>query len=249
MQLYPQPADAITFRFSFTKNLPTHFNRPTEILVLIPTRNNSIALSLPSTTLLFNQSSPTITLGRKSSGCGSLGPHETLLYPRRTFGEDVTCEGISVYIPGFGSAEVLVSLSVVLVSAEDVVDSSPSVKRHLHCTHPSNVTPSNRTNKTILRLPPSKPAKKPLNNPPLPKKQHKKGLEASLFQSLQSQDGESAKSLLAQYGIAYLATSIQLAILSFAVLRVVGQSGVDVGRLDESYSICAFGAVGGGGGE
>ncbi|KAL3793402.1 hypothetical protein HJC23_001850 [Cyclotella cryptica] len=144
----------------------------------------------------------TITLGRKSSGCGSLGPHETLLYPRRTFGEDVTCEGISVYIPGFGSAEVLVSLSVVLVSAEDVVEFVSDYS----CL-------------------------KPLNNPPLPKKQHKKGLEASLFQSLQSQDGESAKSLLAQYGIAYLATSIQLAILSFALCYVLVNRGVDVGAL------------------
>ncbi|KAL3778628.1 hypothetical protein HJC23_001577 [Cyclotella cryptica] len=59
----------------------------------------------------------------------------------------------------------------------------------------------------------------------------KYSLEASLFQSLQSQDGESAKSLLAKYCIAYLATSIQLAILSFALCYVLVNRGVDVGAL------------------
>ncbi|KAL7486136.1 hypothetical protein ACHAW6_011719 [Cyclotella cf. meneghiniana] len=59
----------------------------------------------------------------------------------------------------------------------------------------------------------------------------KYGLEAGLFQSLRSQDGESAKSLLAKYGIAYLATSIPLAILSFALCYALVDRGVDVGAL------------------
>mmetsp|Transcript_1971 Transcript_1971/g.3070 ORF Transcript_1971/g.3070 Transcript_1971/m.3070 type:complete len:208 (-) Transcript_1971:398-1021(-) len=57
------------------------------------------------------------------------------------------------------------------------------------------------------------------------------GLEAGLFQSLKSNDGASAKSLLAKYGIAYLATSIPLAIVSFAICYGLVDNGVDVGAL------------------
>mmetsp|Transcript_34117 Transcript_34117/g.82497 ORF Transcript_34117/g.82497 Transcript_34117/m.82497 type:complete len:207 (-) Transcript_34117:1-621(-) len=57
------------------------------------------------------------------------------------------------------------------------------------------------------------------------------GLEAGLFQSLKSNDGESAKSLLAKYGVAYLATSIPLAIVSFALCYALVDNGVDVGSL------------------
>ena len=59
----------------------------------------------------------------------------------------------------------------------------------------------------------------------------KYGLEVGLFQSLKSGDGESAKSLLKKYGIAYLATSIPLALVSFAICYVLVDSGVDVGAL------------------
>ena len=59
----------------------------------------------------------------------------------------------------------------------------------------------------------------------------KYGLEAGLFQSLKRSDGDSAKSLLAKYGIAYLATSIPLAIVSFAICYYLVDSGVDVGGL------------------
>ena len=59
----------------------------------------------------------------------------------------------------------------------------------------------------------------------------KYGLEAGLFQSLKSNDGESAKSLLAKYGVAYLATSIPLAIVSFALCYLLVDNGVDVGGL------------------
>ncbi|KAL7527700.1 hypothetical protein ACHAWF_002278 [Thalassiosira exigua] len=59
----------------------------------------------------------------------------------------------------------------------------------------------------------------------------KYGLEAGLFQSLKSDDGESAKSLLAKYGVAYLATSIPLALVSFAICYALVDNGVDVGGL------------------
>jgi hypothetical protein len=55
------------------------------------------------------------------------------------------------------------------------------------------------------------------------------GLEAGLFESLKQKDGgESAKSLLKKYGIAYLATSIPLALVSFSLCYVLVDSGVDV---------------------
>jgi hypothetical protein len=59
----------------------------------------------------------------------------------------------------------------------------------------------------------------------------KYGLEAGLFQSLKSNDGASAKSLLAKYGVAYLATSIPLALISFAICYALVDNGVDVGGL------------------
>jgi hypothetical protein len=60
----------------------------------------------------------------------------------------------------------------------------------------------------------------------------KYGLEAGLFQSLKQKDGgESAKSLLKKYGIAYLATSIPLALLSFTLCYVLIDNGVDVASL------------------
>jgi hypothetical protein len=60
----------------------------------------------------------------------------------------------------------------------------------------------------------------------------KYGLEVGLAQAVQEEDGgESAKSLLKKYGIAYLATSIPLAIVSFTICYVLVDSGVDVGAL------------------
>mmetsp|Transcript_19428 Transcript_19428/g.29494 ORF Transcript_19428/g.29494 Transcript_19428/m.29494 type:complete len:181 (-) Transcript_19428:209-751(-) len=57
----------------------------------------------------------------------------------------------------------------------------------------------------------------------------KYGLEAGLFQSLKQGDGgESAKSLLKKYGIAYLATSIPLALVSFVTCYFLVDNGVDV---------------------
>jgi hypothetical protein len=67
----------------------------------------------------------------------------------------------------------------------------------------------------------------------------KYGLEAGLFQSLKSNDGDSAKSLLAKYGIAYLATSIPLAIISFLLCYALVDNGVDVGGLLSKVGIDA----------
>jgi hypothetical protein len=58
------------------------------------------------------------------------------------------------------------------------------------------------------------------------------GLEVGLWESLQQKDGgASAKSLLKRYGIAYLATSIPLAMISFAVCYILVDQGVDVAGL------------------
>ncbi|KAG7352417.1 DUF1279 domain containing protein [Nitzschia inconspicua] len=59
----------------------------------------------------------------------------------------------------------------------------------------------------------------------------KYGLEVGLAQAAKERDGESAKSLLKKYGIAYLATSIPLAIVSFAICYLLVENGVDVGAL------------------
>jgi Protein of unknown function (DUF1279) len=59
----------------------------------------------------------------------------------------------------------------------------------------------------------------------------KYGLEAGLFQSIKSGNGESAKSLLKKYGVAYLATSIPLALLSFGICYLLVDQGVDVASL------------------
>lgn len=59
----------------------------------------------------------------------------------------------------------------------------------------------------------------------------KYGLELGLVQAAKDGDGESAKSLLKKYGIAYLATSIPLAIISFAICYILVDNGVDVSSL------------------
>jgi hypothetical protein len=65
----------------------------------------------------------------------------------------------------------------------------------------------------------------------------KYGLEAGLFQSVKSGDGESAKSLLKKYGIAYLATSIPLALVSFGLCYLLVDNGVDVASLLQRVGI------------
>eukprot|EP00538_Stauroneis_constricta_P011940 CAMPEP_0119568652 /NCGR_PEP_ID=MMETSP1352-20130426/39489_1 /TAXON_ID=265584 /ORGANISM="Stauroneis constricta, Strain CCMP1120" /LENGTH=170 /DNA_ID=CAMNT_0007618093 /DNA_START=180 /DNA_END=689 /DNA_ORIENTATION=+ len=60
----------------------------------------------------------------------------------------------------------------------------------------------------------------------------KYGLEAGLLQAAKEKDGgESAKSLLKKYGIAYLATSIPLALVSFSICYVLVDNGVDMASL------------------
>jgi hypothetical protein len=72
----------------------------------------------------------------------------------------------------------------------------------------------------------------------------KYGLEAGLFQSLKQNDGgESAKSLLKKYGIAYLATSIPLALVSFGICYLLVDNGVDIGGLLSKVGIESSGAA------
>lgn len=71
----------------------------------------------------------------------------------------------------------------------------------------------------------------------------KYGLEVGLAQAATDRDGESAKSLLKKYGIAYLATSIPLAIISFAICYVLVDNGVDVGALLSKVGIENSGAA------
>merc|ERR1712087_521070 len=63
------------------------------------------------------------------------------------------------------------------------------------------------------------------------------GLEMGLAQAAKEGDGESAKSLLKKYGVAYLATSIPLAIVSFSLCYVLVDNGVDVGALLQKVGI------------
>ena len=66
----------------------------------------------------------------------------------------------------------------------------------------------------------------------------KYGLEAGLFQSMKSGDGgASAKDLLAKYGVAYLATSIPLAAVSFGLCYLLVDNGVDVAGLLSNVGI------------
>jgi hypothetical protein len=71
----------------------------------------------------------------------------------------------------------------------------------------------------------------------------KYGLEVGLAQSLKEKDGESAKSLLKKYGIAYLATSIPLALVSFSICYLLVDNGVDVGALLAKVGIESSGAT------
>lgn len=80
----------------------------------------------------------------------------------------------------------------------------------------------------------------------------KYGLEAGLFKALTSKDGgdgakgqgmATAKDLLAQYGSAYLLTSIPLAIISFAICYLLVDNGVDVGALLAKVGIQVSGST------
>lgn len=82
--------------------------------------------------------------------------------------------------------------------------------------------------------------KKPTETEPTPEETTKRfGLEAGLFQSLKQENGggESAKSLLKRYGIAYLATSIPLALMSFAICYFLVDNGADVAGMLQQVGI------------
>jgi hypothetical protein len=73
----------------------------------------------------------------------------------------------------------------------------------------------------------------------------KYGLEVGIFESMKKKDGgDSAKSLLQKYGIAYLATSIPLAALSFALCYTLVDNGVDVAALLAKVGIDNAGGAG-----
>lgn len=106
-------------------------------------------------------------------------------------------------------------------------------------SRPATVTSSTRTllsqpgpHPLVLYSTKEKPATTTSSSNSIDETTKKYGLEAGLMKSLQQKDGgESAKSLLKKYGIAYLATSIPLAIISFAICYWLVDQGVDVGAL------------------
>ena len=70
----------------------------------------------------------------------------------------------------------------------------------------------------------------------------KYGLEAGLFKAMTNKDGQQKvkpQDLLKKYGIAYLATSITLAIISFGICYLLVSQGVDVGALLSKIGIKA----------
>jgi hypothetical protein len=71
-----------------------------------------------------------------------------------------------------------------------------------------------------------------------------RGVEGGLFSIFRSDGdgaskGASAKALLKEYGVAYLATSISLALVSFGVCYALVDSGVDVAALLKAVNIDA----------
>ena len=69
----------------------------------------------------------------------------------------------------------------------------------------------------------------------------KYGLEAGLFKAVTAkpEDGKKVKpqDLLKKYGVAYLATSITLAIISYAICYILVSNGIDVASLLEKVGI------------
>jgi hypothetical protein len=69
----------------------------------------------------------------------------------------------------------------------------------------------------------------------------KYGLEAGLFKAITSKDEVTnelkPKQLLAKYGIAYLVTSISLALVSFSLCYILVSNGVDVASILTKFGI------------
>jgi hypothetical protein len=88
----------------------------------------------------------------------------------------------------------------------------------------------------VLRATPTKEPKEAKQS--IEETTEKYGLEVGLLESLRQKDGGvTAKSLLKRYGIAYLATSIPLALISFAICYTLVDNGVDVGGLLNNVGI------------
>lgn len=72
----------------------------------------------------------------------------------------------------------------------------------------------------------------------------KSGLEVGLWKSLTSKDSNvKPQELLKKYGVAYLATSITFAIISYAICYLLVSNGVDVSSLLEKVGIKATSAA------
>lgn len=69
----------------------------------------------------------------------------------------------------------------------------------------------------------------------------KQGLEVAMFKSVISKDSSAVKpaDLLKKYGIAYLATSISLSLVSFSICYILVSQGIDVPALMKNIGIDA----------
>ncbi|KAL7468808.1 hypothetical protein ACHAXS_009039 [Conticribra weissflogii] len=137
------------------------------------------------------------------------------------------------------------SLIVVLAILDGSLSfqlSATQIKIHRHT--PSNsalhIFKTTEEDKTVPKA--EEPSTK---TPSVEETTEKYGLEAGLLQSLRSPDSaSSAKALLAKYGIAYLATSIPLALVSFLICYSLVDNGVDVGALLAKVGITNVGDTG-----
>ena len=143
-------------------------------------------------------------------------------------------------IPRSGSNHRLVAMNSTLVYVMMILLSTNlSVRAFVVSTPPMTKTAKTHARITQVRLDASSNAQqKDTKNDDGELATEKYGLEVGLFQSLKQKDGgETAKSLLKKYGIAYLATSIPLALISFILCYYLVDNGIDVGALLEKVGI------------
>lgn len=122
--------------------------------------------------------------------------------------------------------------------SRNLCTNTPTTARQTSCSSRCSSRPSSRWTWTSLNVinqngePESATKTTSTSSTSVEETTEKYGLEAGLVESLQKDDGgQSAKDLLAKYGVAYLATSIPLAIVSFAICYALVDSGVDVAGL------------------
>jgi hypothetical protein len=101
-----------------------------------------------------------------------------------------------------------------------------------------------KTITTVLRA--SEPNKNPASDS-VDETTEKYGLEAGLYKAITTKDEEGApkvrpQDLLKKYGIAYLVTSITLAIISYAICFALVSNGVDVSSMLEKFGLEATSA-------